>query len=196
MLRVCFPHLAPLLPNGPLKVVDGFLLCFSRARCLSVILQGAACRACCPVPAGHLVCPNIAQRRGLIPAHPLPALSLPSWESLGFVNFSKGFFVSSHAQIILRYAKMWLVVIIRVQNASKPLPGESRTLLPINFSSFILSCLWHHGFIRILCTEKMVCSVSHTLEYELHYLFKSGISNMLGWAAEMLVGPGLLHVLE
>lgn len=40
---------------------------------------------------------SISQIRDLISAQPLPALE--SWESCGFVSFSKGFLISSHAQV-------------------------------------------------------------------------------------------------
>lgn len=42
---------------------------------------------------------SISQIRDLISAQPFPALPLQSWESPGFVNSSKGFLISSHAQI-------------------------------------------------------------------------------------------------
>lgn len=41
---------------------------------------------------------NIAQITSLMTAHPLPALSLHSWESSGFVSFLKDF-ISSHAPV-------------------------------------------------------------------------------------------------
>lgn len=42
---------------------------------------------------------SISQIRDSISAQSLPALPLQSWESGGFVGFSKGFLISSHAQV-------------------------------------------------------------------------------------------------
>lgn len=100
--RLCpyFPHLSPLLPNSPLNVVDQFLSHFGRAQCLAVALQraGPGLMACACV---QILCTqsSISQIRDLISAQPLPALPLQSWESCGFVSFSKGFLISSHAQV-------------------------------------------------------------------------------------------------
>lgn len=42
---------------------------------------------------------SISQIRDLISAQPLPALPLQSWESCGFVSFSKEFLIPSYAQV-------------------------------------------------------------------------------------------------
>lgn len=95
-----FPHLSPLLPNSPLNVVDQFLSHFGGAQCLAVALQRTetGLMACACV---QILCTqsSISQIRDLISAQPLPALPLQSWESCGFVSFSKGFLISSHAQV-------------------------------------------------------------------------------------------------